>query len=342
MADSFHRNPGDQATYGYRQLSGAVPASGPDLKTMVYGTFAVALGIVVGTLAADGTLRSISPFASHQSVRAGSSAPAVSGRPGSQTQTPQLAHSAAPQGSTQTSVTQKPSAAVTSTATTISSTAKPLPAALSSTATPASTVAKTLPASGTTPIAKQAAVPQPTIAAKASATAKATTVANASTPIKSSGLAQTPDFQKVAAAHRHWSTRRIAARVRWLAWRKLHPKHRFHGHLKAAMVTPARLPDLASAPKTAEFPKPVPVPAPAPLRFSFFVEGSVSVANYDAATGIVDTYEGESFAVDKMTRESRTISWLEYPADVHYRCDQSWNCTLFHAGILIVNARRTK
>jgi len=78
------------------------------------------------------------------------------------------------------------------------------------------------------------------------------------------------------------------------------------------MATPSKLPDLASVPKPAELPKHV--PAPAPLRFSFFVEGSVSVANYDAATGIVDTYEGESFAVDKMTRESRTISWLEYPA----------------------------
>jgi len=106
------------------------------------------------------------------------------------------------------------------------------------------------------------------------------------------------------------------------------------------MATPSKLPDLASVPKPAELPKHV--PAPAPLRFSFFVEGSVSVANYDASTGVVDTYEGESFAVDRMTKESRTISWLEYPADVHYRCDQSWNCTLFHAGILIVNARRTK
>ncbi|MGA2050336.1 MAG: hypothetical protein ABSG96_21755 [Terracidiphilus sp.] len=340
MADTFHRNSGDQAAYGYRQLSGTGPASGPDLRTMVYGTFAVALGIVIGTLAADGTLRSISPFASHQSVRAGSSAPAVSGRPGTQAQTAQLVHPATSPGNSQPSVTQKPSAAVTSTATTISSTAKPLTAALSSTSIPASTVAKTLPPPATTPIAKQSAVPQPTIASKTSATAKATTVANSSTPIKSSGLAQTSDFQKVAAAHRHWSTRRIAARVRWLAWRKLHPRHRLHGYLKAAMATPSKLPDLASVPKPAELPKHV--PAPAPLRFSFFVEGSVSVANYDASTGVVDTYEGESFAVDRMTKESRTISWLEYPADVHYRCDQSWNCTLFHAGVLIVNARRTK
>src|SRR5271165_6328130 len=126
MADTFHRNPGDQATYGYRQLSGTGPASGPDLKTMVYGTFAVALGIVIGTLAADGTLRSISPFASHRSVRAGSSASAVSGRPGTRPQTPQLAHSATSQANTQTSVPQKPSAAVTSTVATLSSTAKPL------------------------------------------------------------------------------------------------------------------------------------------------------------------------------------------------------------------------
>jgi hypothetical protein len=111
-----------------------------------------------------------------------------------------------------------------------------------------------------------------------------------------------------------------------------------HGSLKAAL--PAELPvlDPVSRPKLAEAPAPKPVQAP----FFFSVEGSVSVANYDASTGIVDTYEGETFALDKKASEGVTVSWLEYPADVHYRCDQFWNCTLFHAGVLVVNAKRTK
>jgi hypothetical protein len=102
--------------------------------------------------------------------------------------------------------------------------------------------------------------------------------------------------------------------------------------LKAAV--PVKLPEPVSKPKLAAAPPPVP--------FSFSLEGNVSVANYDAATGIVDTYEGETFALDQRASEDKTISWLEYPADVHYRCDQFWNCTLFHAGVVGLNAKRTK
>jgi hypothetical protein len=85
-----------------------------------------------------------------------------------------------------------------------------------------------------------------------------------------------------------------------------------------------------------------PVPAPAPIQFSFMVEGSVSIANYDAANGILDTYEGETFTLDRRAGGNKTISWLEYPADVHYRCDQLWNCTLFQNGVIAVSAKRTK
>jgi len=96
------------------------------------------------------------------------------------------------------------------------------------------------------------------------------------------------------------------------------------------------MPDLIARPKLPE------APAPTPFQFTFMIEGSVSIANYDSANGILDTYEGETFALDKREGGNKTIAWLEYPADVHYRCDQLWNCTLFQGGIIAVSAKRTK
>jgi len=82
--------------------------------------------------------------------------------------------------------------------------------------------------------------------------------------------------------------------------------------------------------------------AEAPIPFSFMIEGSVSVANYDSVTGTLDTYEGETFTLDQRASEGKTIAWLDYPAQLHYRCDQLWNCTLFHDGIAVPNAKRIK
>jgi len=329
MADTFHRTPGDQAAYGYRQLPGAGPAGGPELKTMVYGTFAVALGIVVGTLLADGSLRSMSPFASHQPVRAGISASAVSGRPGTQpAQAAQSIHQATGQAGSQLSVAQKPSA--TSTPAVSSTYGADKPTVTASVSAVNASMAKTSSLSTTASITKPTSVSQPVLTAKAPTAAKNSAVTQASISTKPSTSAITTSAQTLPVTQKHRLSRKMAARMRYITWRKLHPKHRLHGHLKAAV--PAKLPAEISQPKVA-YVEP---------KFSFEIEGSVSVANYDAATGVVDTYEGETFALDRRASQTTTISWLEYPADVHYRCDQFWNCTLFHAGVLLTNAKRTK
>lgn len=322
MADAFHRNTGEQAAYGYRQLPGAGPAGGPELKTMVFGTIGVALGIVVGTLLADGSLRSMSPFASHQPVRAGASASAVAGRPSTQPgQAGPSVHQAVAQGSTQLPATQKPPAVATSTVAANSNVNKPFDAASISPSAPTSTA-------NTAKLPPLAA----TITVKTLAQTKTSPAVQASAESKTSTSANTSVLQRVSAAHKRRLARRMAARLKWAAWRKLHPRHKLHGHLIAAI--PVKPADIVAKPK--------PVEAPKPVEFSFMVEGSVSVANYDAATGMIDTYEGETFALDRRASEGRTIAWLEYPAEVQYRCDQFWNCTLIHAGISVVSAKRTK
>jgi hypothetical protein len=64
----------------------------------------------------------------------------------------------------------------------------------------------------------------------------------------------------------------------------------------------------------------------------FFVgiQGDVTVANFDAATGTIQTYEGETYILDKTAGESSAIPWQNYPFDIHYRCDGTGNCTFFH------------
>ena len=95
---------------------------------------------------------------------------------------------------------------------------------------------------------------------------------------------------------------------------------------------------MLNQPRDVEMPKFAAAPAP----FVFSVEGNVTVASFDAMTGTIDTYEGETFALDKGASAGTTISWLDYPPDIHYRCDQSWKCTLIRDGRVVLNVRRTR
>jgi hypothetical protein len=66
--------------------------------------------------------------------------------------------------------------------------------------------------------------------------------------------------------------------------------------------------------------------------FFLDIQGDVTVANYDSASGTIETYEGETYLLAKNAGESGPIPWQDYPFDVHYRCDDIGNCTLFRGG----------
>ena len=314
MAEPFHRNPGDQSTYGYRQLPGAGPAGGPELKTMVYATIGVALGIVVGTLLADGSWRSFSPFASHQLVRASSTVPGSTARPVfNAAQTTALNRQTAAQASPQLSAAQKPAAS-----------------------TPTPSVNAPAPAQKKTSPQLSAALAPAPVKASMPGTPAVSAVAKS--------LAQTPAAMKVSGAgklasiHRHWPIRKLVGGRTFLSGRrKGHGRHRLHAHLRATILTKAAIAAKIAPPKTTS-----PKLVDADLPFVFMVEGNVTVANFDALAGTIDTYEGEAFSLDRTVSQNSTISWLDYPPDIHYRCDQSWKCTLIHDGVVIVNARRTR
>ncbi|MGD0629167.1 MAG: hypothetical protein ABR987_07435 [Terracidiphilus sp.] len=74
--------------------------------------------------------------------------------------------------------------------------------------------------------------------------------------------------------------------------------------------------------------------------FFLGIEGDVTVANYDAGTGAIQTYEGSNFLLAKAAEPS-AIPWQDFPFNVHYRCDESGNCTLVHRGAT-ASARLTR
>lgn len=285
---------------------------------MVYATVGVALGIVVGTLIADGSLSATSLFASHQPVRAGSSTAGVGSHPAAkpmQAQPLTVAQLNSQSGQIQKSAPGKPS----------------------------DTAQSSIPAQVPLPSKASIAVPavpatQSALAARTSASmppsaplSKGANGALASVTVKAPSLSKTPTAQKVSTGRRHRAVRRYVSRSWHLGKHKGRWRYRSHPLLKEAVIQ-------KPSPK-AETPKFV---ASVPEPFVYFVEGNVTVANFDSISGTIDTYEGETFALNGTVAQTRTVSWLDYPPDVHYRCDQSWNCTLIHDGRVVLNAKRTK
>jgi len=75
--------------------------------------------------------------------------------------------------------------------------------------------------------------------------------------------------------------------------------------------------------------------------FVFMIEGDVTVADFDASTGTIETNDGKSFVIDKTVGDASSMSWGDYSGNVHYRCDQGGNCTLMGNGISVPNVRLT-
>lgn len=70
----------------------------------------------------------------------------------------------------------------------------------------------------------------------------------------------------------------------------------------------------------------------------FFSEGDLTVADYDASTGTIESSDGRTFHVGPTVAMNNATSWDDYRSDVHYRCDQSGSCTLIRPGAIASNA----
>jgi len=80
----------------------------------------------------------------------------------------------------------------------------------------------------------------------------------------------------------------------------------------------------------------------APKSSPFYIEGDDSIAGYDASTGIVETYTSRRFLIDKAGAAANTLKGLDFPIDIHYRCDQAETCIITRAGGGVLHAKLKK
>jgi hypothetical protein len=98
---------------------------------------------------------------------------------------------------------------------------------------------------------------------------------------------------------------------------------------------------------------PIPIPQKAGARkkiaskspakiLSFAIEGDDEIVEYDTSREVIETSAGRIFYFDNKREEGTDSSWRDFPVSIHYRCDQSADCTLTHggAGVLHVRIRR--
>jgi hypothetical protein len=65
----------------------------------------------------------------------------------------------------------------------------------------------------------------------------------------------------------------------------------------------------------------------------FTIEGDDSIVEFDVAQGVIATRGRKTFFIDKAAGAAADSAWQDFPVSIHYRCDQSSNCSLMHSGL---------
>ena len=187
-------------------------------------------------------------------------------------------------------------------------------------------VAQTVEASA----ASYHATPTPTVGAP--------TVASA--PMSPAVAIQKPSPVKLAKSHLELPAHRVAV-VRTALTTK--PQVRFAAPAISAnpiaTFKQAALPAALSTHAAAHAAAASAAPAPAATAYKFFSEGDVTVADFDATTGTIESYEGRTFVLNSTTVTLAGAALEDSGSSVHYRCDQSGSCTLMRAGLVMQNVR---
>jgi len=313
MAETFRRGVGDQATLGYRQLP-SIGSEGPDLKTLVYAGLGVALGILVGTVMADGSWRTLSPLAQHPIVQASSS--------GSGSGSASLAATkAAP---------TPPVQAQTATHASPQSSAVPQSPAVHASADSKAPVVHTAPVPRNAIVASNvSATHNPSVNRSTSVTRSTAVARNASGTHEASSTRKASGTRRVSAARRRRPVHGSAA------WRRHFGKHKA---LKRHRLRTTRRAAISGAPPISDV---VMKPVDMDTAFVFTVEGELTVSAYNALAGTIETYEGEAFALHNAASSNSGIQAENLSPNIHYRCDRFGSCTLI-AGQFVLDAQRTR
>jgi hypothetical protein len=72
---------------------------------------------------------------------------------------------------------------------------------------------------------------------------------------------------------------------------------------------------------------------------AFYSEGDVTVADFNATMGTIETYEGKTFSMGGTASAAASSALEDSGLSIHYRCDQAGNCSLYSAGKTMQNVR---
>ncbi len=149
-------------------------------------------------------------------------------------------------------------------------------------------------------------------------------IAKSSSSVLPVALKTSVNRKSSATHHRHGARRASAKRFSFTS-------HRSEAFLKIPPAPSARVPaPVSMESRTVQA-----------LAVSFFMEGDATVADFDSSSGMIQTDEGKSFLIGMPAGVSSAGPWQDYHRNVHYRCDQSGNCTISGAGVVVPNAKLT-
>jgi hypothetical protein len=114
-------------------------------------------------------------------------------------------------------------------------------------------------------------------------------------------------------------------------------------HLAHPVTRPLRT-EVAAAPEVQPEQIEMVIDQPAPVEeaksSTFYSEGDITVENYDAALGTIETTDGRTFELGETVTTGNTVAWDQYRANVHYRCEQGGSCVLQREGAVTVNSKQ--
>jgi hypothetical protein len=73
---------------------------------------------------------------------------------------------------------------------------------------------------------------------------------------------------------------------------------------------------------------------------TFYSEGDLTVADYNAEEGTIQTSDGRTFELGETVSMGNTVAWDQYRSNVHYRCEQDGSCVLQRDGVVTINSRQ--
>jgi len=120
-----------------------------------------------------------------------------------------------------------------------------------------------------------------------------------------------------------------------------HPRHGYHrSPLLEQSAAPVVSKQIATESQVAAtWPAPAATVESGAKSYIFFSEGDATVADFNAAMGTIETYEGRTFMIGTTAAALAAGSLQDSGSNIHYRCDQGGSCTLTQRGQVMQNVR---